>query len=146
MFVEQKVKLVLISTHPSTRSRHPLPLLNTITCLVSLCVILVSTSLKSSVGLVTIRRLALAFIYMCTNSACLDLPTTKTTKPGKIQSVFLVTQHGLCPLEALKNLTSVVPAMADDPLFSWWDNNRDICPMVKLQAMEHVNNILSAWD
>ena len=47
--------------HPSTRSRHSLPFLNTITCLVSLCVILVSTSLESSVGLVMIGRSAPAF-------------------------------------------------------------------------------------
>ena len=51
--------------------------------------------------------------------ACLDLPSAKTAKPGEIQSVFLIMQQGLCPLEALENLTSIVPAMADDPLFSW---------------------------
>ena len=76
--------------------------------------------------------------------ACLDLPTVKTAKPGEIQSIFLVMQQGLCPLEALKNLASIVPAMADDPLFSWQDNNGDVHPMVKARAMERVNNILSA--
>ena len=67
-------------------------------------------------------------------------------KPREIQSVFLVTQQGLCPLEALKNLTSIIPAMADDPLFSWQDNNWGIRPMVKAQVMECVNSILSTWD
>ena len=55
-------------------------------------------------------------------------------------------QQGLCPLEALKNLTSIGPAMADDPLFSWRDNNGDVRPMVKARAMEHVNSILSAGN
>ena len=50
------------------------------------------------------------------------------------------------PLEALKNLALIVPATADDPLFSWRDNNGDIRPMVKAQAMEHVNSILSAGN
>ena len=51
--------------------------------------------------------------------ACLDLLAAKTAKPGEIQSVFLISQEGLCPLRALENLASVVPATADDPLFSW---------------------------
>ena len=51
--------------------------------------------------------------------ACLDFPTMKTAKPGDIQSVFLISQEGLCSLKALENLASVVPATANVPLFSW---------------------------
>ena len=58
--------------------------------------------------------------------ARLDLPTAKTAKPGEIQSVFLISQEGLCPLRALENLGSVVPATANVPLFSWQDNNSEI--------------------
>ena len=39
-------------------------LLNTITCLISFCVILVSPSLESSVGLVTIRRLTQLSLFL----------------------------------------------------------------------------------
>ena len=42
--------------------------------------------------------------------ARLNLPSAKTAKPGEIQSVFMVPQESLCPVEALKNLASVVPA------------------------------------
>ena len=67
----------------------------------------------------------------------LDLPSAKTAKPGEIQSVFLVPQDSLCPLEALCNLTAVVPGGPDDPLFSWHDCNGDVHPMVKTKAMYH---------
>ena len=76
----------------------------------------------------------------------LDLPTVKTAKHGKIQSIFLIMQQGLCPLEALENLASIVPATADDPLFSWHDSNGDVRPMVKAQAMECINSILSTGN
>jgi hypothetical protein len=49
--------------------------------------------------------------------AHLDLPASKTAKPGEVQSVFLIPQDGLCPLEALQNLARVVPAGPEDPLF-----------------------------
>ena len=51
--------------------------------------------------------------------ACLDLPSAKTAKPGEIQSIFLIPQEGLCPLDALQNLARVVPVGPDDPLFFW---------------------------
>ena len=35
----------------------------------------------------------------------LDLPSSKMAKPGKIQSIFLIPQEGLCPLATLQNLT-----------------------------------------
>jgi hypothetical protein len=54
--------------------------------------------------------------------ACLDLPSAKTAKPGEIQSVFLVTKGSLCPIAALHNLASAVPALPNDPLFSWQDS------------------------
>jgi hypothetical protein len=74
--------------------------------------------------------------------ARLDLPSSKTAKPGEIQSVFLVPQDGLCPLEALQNLARVVPAGPDDPLFSWRDQHGSIRPIVKSTAMTHINLIL----
>jgi hypothetical protein len=76
--------------------------------------------------------------------ACLDLPSSKTAKPGEIQSVFLVPQEGLCPFNALQNLARVVPAGCDDPLFSWHDRNGAIQPMVKSKAITHINTILKA--
>jgi hypothetical protein len=76
--------------------------------------------------------------------ARLDLPSSKTAKPGEIQSVFLVPQEGLCPLEALQNLARVVPAGPDDPLFSWRDQHGIVRPMVKAKAIAHINSILSA--
>jgi hypothetical protein len=75
----------------------------------------------------------------------LDLPSAKTTKPGEIQSVYMVPQEGLCPLEALQNLAKVVPAGKSDPLFSWRDRTGSICPMVKSTAIDHINSILKAW-
>ena len=74
--------------------------------------------------------------------AWLDLPSTKTAKPGEIQSVFLVPQSDLCLLKALQNLTWVVPAGPDNPLFPWRDNHSDIWPMVKATALAHINTIL----
>jgi len=57
----------------------------------------------------------------------------------------LVSQDGLCPLKALHNLASVVPAGPDDPLFSWHNGHRDVCPMVKSKAIHHINVILKSW-
>jgi hypothetical protein len=75
----------------------------------------------------------------------LDLPSAKTAKPREIQSVYMVPQEGLCPLEALQNLAKVVLASKSDPLFSWWDRTGSICPMVKSTAINHINSILKAW-
>ncbi|KAF8576009.1 hypothetical protein K439DRAFT_1337606 [Ramaria rubella] len=58
--------------------------------------------------------------------ARLDLPAAKTAKPGQIQSVFLTEQGDLCPIEALLNLSHIVPACPNDPLSSWRDNSGDI--------------------
>ena len=77
--------------------------------------------------------------------ARLDLPSSKTAKPGKIQSVFLIPQKGLCPLATLQNLARVVPAGLNDPLFSWHDNHGSIQPMVKSKAIGRVNAIIKAW-
>ena len=65
------------------------------------------------------------FLSSDLNGKCyahLDLPSAKTAKPGKIQSVYLTAQGDLCPLEALTNLAQVVPAGPNDPLSSWRDN------------------------
>ena len=51
--------------------------------------------------------------------ARLDLPSTKMAKPGEIQSVFMVLPGELSLLEALQNLSHIVPARLDDPLFLW---------------------------
>jgi hypothetical protein len=77
--------------------------------------------------------------------ARLDLPSAKTAKPGEIQSVFMVPQEGLCPIDALKNLATIVPAGPEDPLFSWRDQHGNIRPMVKSKAISHINVILKSW-
>lgn len=77
--------------------------------------------------------------------ARLDLPSAKTAKPGEIQSVFLIPQEGLCPLNALQNLARVVPAGPDDPLFSWRDKHGSVWPMVKSKAIDHINSVIKAW-
>lgn len=77
--------------------------------------------------------------------ARLDLPSAKTAKPGEIQHVYLVQEGHVCPLDALRNLARVVPAAADDPLFSWRDSSGEVRPMVKARALERINSILQAW-
>jgi len=67
--------------------------------------------------------------------ARLDLPSAKTAATGKIQSVFVVPQPGLCPLNALANLAKVSPAGTSDPLFSWTDKTGASRPMVKDKAL-----------
>ena len=76
--------------------------------------------------------------------AWLDLPSAKTVKPGEIQSIFVIPQGDLCPIEALQNLACVVPARPKDLLFSWQDKSEDIHPMVKSMAINHINSILRA--
>lgn len=63
---------------------------------------------------------------------------------GEVQSVFLTAQGSLCPISALLNLAVVVPAAAEDPLFSWRDSRGNVRPMVKDRAIERINSILSA--
>jgi hypothetical protein len=77
--------------------------------------------------------------------ACLSLPSAKTAKPGEIQSVFLVRQETLCPIEALHNLARVTPAGPEDPLFSWLDKDQAVRPMVRNRALHRINTILMAW-
>lgn len=77
--------------------------------------------------------------------AKLSLPSAKTAKPGEVQQVFVNEQGDSCPLEALRNLAAIVPASADDPLFSWRDRNGDIRPMTKNAALKRVNAIFLAW-
>ncbi|KAG1858355.1 hypothetical protein DFJ58DRAFT_726610 [Suillus subalutaceus] len=77
--------------------------------------------------------------------ARLDLPSAKTARAREIQSVFLNEQGDLCPLAALHNLASVVPVLANDPLFLWHDSKGNICPMAKVRALEQINSILVAW-
>ncbi|KAG1811888.1 uncharacterized protein BJ212DRAFT_1373911 [Suillus subaureus] len=76
--------------------------------------------------------------------ARLDLPSAKTARAGETQSIFLTEQGDLCPLAALRNLAMVVPALADDPLFSWRDSRGEIRPMVKVRALERINSMLVA--
>lgn len=77
--------------------------------------------------------------------ARLDLPAAKTARPGETQSVFLVTQGPLCPIAALQNLATIIPALPEDPLFSWRDRTGAIRPMVKQRALERINCIMTAW-
>jgi hypothetical protein len=74
--------------------------------------------------------------------ARLDLPSAKTAATGEIQSIFLVEQQGLCPLDALENLARVVPAGPNDPLFSWMDGRGNIRPMVRDTALDKINTIV----
>ena len=74
--------------------------------------------------------------------AKLSLPSAKTAAPGETQSVFLTEQGDLCPLQALINLSMIVPAGANDPLFSWRDKREAIRPMVKGKALLRINGIL----
>jgi hypothetical protein len=74
----------------------------------------------------------------------LDLPSAKTARPGEQQSVWLVPQGDLCAISALRNLAEVVPARADDPLFSWRDSRGAVRPMAKPRFMEQVNDILTS--
>ncbi|KAI1789850.1 hypothetical protein LXA43DRAFT_891991 [Ganoderma leucocontextum] len=76
--------------------------------------------------------------------AKLLLPAAKTAKAGEVQEVFVTPQGSLCPLAALQNLATVVPAAANDPLFSWRDGNGATRPMVRSAALDHINRILSA--
>ncbi|KIJ42635.1 hypothetical protein M422DRAFT_170917 [Sphaerobolus stellatus SS14] len=77
--------------------------------------------------------------------ARLDLPSAKTAKPGRTQSVFITEQSNICRLAALRNLFNVVPARATDPLFSWTDDKGNIQPMVKQTAIKFINDILTGW-
>lgn len=77
--------------------------------------------------------------------ARLNLPSAKTAKLGEIQSVFLIPQEGLCPLNALQNLARVVPAGPDYLLFSWHDKHGSVWPMVKSKAIDHINSVIKAW-
>ena len=77
--------------------------------------------------------------------ACLNLPSSKTAKPSEIQSIFLIFQEGLCPVNALQNLATVFPAGPDDPLFSWHDKHRAVHPIVKSKAINCINSIIRAW-
>jgi len=77
--------------------------------------------------------------------ARLDIPSAKTARPEEIQSVYLIVQGTLCPIEALQNLASVVLALPEDPLFSWRDCSGTAHPMVKQRALERINNITAAW-
>ena len=77
--------------------------------------------------------------------ARLDLPSAKTAAAGEIQSVYVVPQSDLCPIEALTNMAKVTPAGASDPLFSWTDKTGTIRPMVKDKALARINAILQAW-
>jgi hypothetical protein len=74
----------------------------------------------------------------------LDIPATKTTRPGVSQSVWLVPQGELCAIDALRNLAKVVPAGETDPLFCWRDDKKEIRPMAKPRIMERIKGILDA--
>jgi hypothetical protein len=71
------------------------------------------------------------------------LPTAKTAAPGQTQDIFLTQQLGpLCPIEALANLACVVPAHADDPLFSWRDRDGHVYPMIRDTTLKKIRSVL----
>ncbi|GJE88948.1 DNA breaking-rejoining enzyme [Phanerochaete sordida] len=72
----------------------------------------------------------------------LNLREAKTAQPGEVQQVYLTEQGVLCPHRALRNLAAVVPAGADDPLFSWRDRRGCVRPMVRDRALQRINTIL----
>ena len=76
--------------------------------------------------------------------AHLRLPAAKTAGPGETLDIFLVAETGLCPLKALTNLASIIPALPTDPLFSWRDQNGQVRPMVRIAALTRINSILSS--
>ncbi len=76
--------------------------------------------------------------------ARLDLPSAKTARAGEIQHVFLCKQNSLCPLAALRNLASVVPAGPTDPLFSWRDRRGEVRPMIRDTALKFINERFTA--
>jgi hypothetical protein len=76
--------------------------------------------------------------------ARLDLPSAKTAKPGEIQSCFVTVEDNICPLDVLDNLAKIVPALPEDPLFSWRDARGMIRPLVKQKAMDRVNSVFKA--
>jgi hypothetical protein len=77
----------------------------------------------------------------------LDLPSAKTAVTGEVQSVFLVKQQGLYPLEALENMARVVPAGPNNPLISWMDSRGNVRLMIRDTALEKMNSIImsSGW-
>ena len=74
----------------------------------------------------------------------LNLPSAKTAKPGESQSIWLIPQPGLCPVEAIDNLARVVPALKEHPFFSWSDKSRSIRPMTKSAFLDRFNTILDS--
>ena len=77
--------------------------------------------------------------------AHLNLPSAKTAAAGEIQSVYVVPQPDICPIDALTNMANVTPAGASDPLFSWRDHSGTIRPMVKHKALSRINAIFQTW-
>jgi hypothetical protein len=77
--------------------------------------------------------------------ARLNLPSAKTATAGEIQSVYIVPQSDLCPIEALTNMAKITPAGASEPLFSWLDRTGTLRPMVKAKALARINAILQTW-
>lgn len=74
----------------------------------------------------------------------IDLPSAKTAQPGEIQHVYLLRRDDhLCPIAALENLSRVVPAGPDAPLFSWRDSHGDVRPLIRATALTRINTILS---
>ncbi|KIJ39299.1 hypothetical protein M422DRAFT_257905 [Sphaerobolus stellatus SS14] len=75
--------------------------------------------------------------------ARLDLPSMKTTKAGEIQSAFFTVEGNVCSIEALYNLSRVIPAGPDNPLFSWRDTKGKIKLIVKSKALSRINIIFN---
>ncbi|KAH8105277.1 hypothetical protein BXZ70DRAFT_887055 [Cristinia sonorae] len=78
--------------------------------------------------------------------ARLDLPLAKTAKPGETQQVFVTRQGELCAIAALRNLSSIVPAGPQDPLFSWRDCHGNIRPLVRDAALTRINDVFQSLN
>jgi hypothetical protein len=55
-------------------------------------------------------------------------PSAKTAAPGEVQFVTITNHQSseLCPIGALVNVKTMVPALAADPLFGWRESKGQI--------------------
>jgi hypothetical protein len=96
-----------------------------------------SRHLKRSDALLSVDENGRPYAQLC-------LPLAKTAEAGATQDVLLAEETDLCLLKALHNLATIVPACANQLLFSWQDAQGAMRPMVKLAALSCINTILSA--
>ncbi|VDC01640.1 unnamed protein product [Peniophora sp. CBMAI 1063] len=107
-------------------------------------------SVKSRTDFAPSRHLTRGDVELSTDTfgntvVMLHLPSAKTAAPGEVQTVHIVDQPGpLSVVAALANLSRVVPAAANDPLFCWRDRSGAIRPLVRKPALDCINRITEA--